>query len=121
MREIKFRAWDNYLKVMHHDVHRLDSFNEYLSKEKFDCLQFTGLKDKNGKEIYEGDIVRTWTNYHGEPTEPMFKSHVRYNEDVGCWQIAYKNINDKEVWDNIGFSYFLEVIGNIHENPDLLK
>lgn len=81
--------------------------------------QFTGLHDKNGKQIYEGDIVEYYNNRHGEPIGSPGKGFIRYNSDCAIWQIAYKNTANKEVWDDINFK-FLEVIGTIHENQELL-
>lgn len=105
-REIKFRAWDNVNKNMELNIHHLDLLNEFLSKEKYDVMQFTGLLDKNGNKIYEGDIF----NYGGIIGQVVFNS--------GCFNFFNgKNITmcmrDHE-------SNQFEIIGNIHQNPDLL-
>jgi uncharacterized phage protein (TIGR01671 family) len=125
MREIKFRAWilgegerfKNYIRVipetkMIYDflVINQDGMEKYdlESCDKIEIMQFTGLKDKNGKEIYEGDVVKVlgtigliyWDNY--------YCSFL-----VECESIS-PNQSIKQYED-------LEVIGNKFENPELLK
>lgn len=82
--------------------------------------QFTGLTDKNGKEIYEGDIVAVWYFEPDAGTEDgwtTFKAFVEYRENEMCFVI---NVHGKKLV-NVDVSKFVEVIGNIHENPELLK
>ena len=74
--------------------------------------QFTGLKDKNGVEIYDGDVVRYETNY------ALMCFEVKWNNDTLMWEAASRLIADEPLYYNNGF---IEIIGNIHDNPELLK
>jgi uncharacterized phage protein (TIGR01671 family) len=82
-----------------------------LFEDVEDWQQFTGLRDKNGKEIYEGDIVRFRTHL-----EKMRIMQVGYN-DLSC----RFTLTDKDGWHTFAHFNHLEVIGNIYENPELLK
>jgi len=114
-REIKFRAWGEYgsdpSPHMIYDWQDTDLV-EYVGFDgggSFHIMQYTGLKDKNGKEIYEGDILSEWG---------MDKEHYRYAvEDMVDFLISY---GDSDHWDGGSFPGIWEVIGNIYENPELL-
>ena len=87
-----------------------------------ELMQFTGLKDRNGREIYEGDILVTWND------SPEFDS---WDKDMyGPTSVFWSELEDQ--WDGTHWRWqkdtesvfgiqFLEVIGNIYENPGLLK
>ena len=135
MREIKIRAWDKIQKKMIYP--ELFNFNGKTFKESAKHLirplkeviliQSTGLKDKNGKEIWEGDIVKSIyasTHVHsvdgGRHKEEIMV--VRWDTCNPCF--VMEDINNK---NNIEYDFICcnlrtnEVIGNIYENPELLE
>lgn len=116
MREIKFRAWDKEQAKMKKDF-RFDEFNDvngYFADNDFVFMQYTGLKDKDGKEIYEGDIVRITLTQ----TEETRIGEVKYYDDNACYLVE----TTKEEY----FTFMsqdiksVEVLGNIPESKELL-
>ena len=143
MRTIKFRAWDDGKKewLLGYEYPNLGGFsldgecvlmgewanvctsfmfeNNNRKRTDLKLMQFTGLKDKNGKEIYEGDIViydRGVGNWTGKR---MATTHeIVFTEEVNAFVMEYGSsyIKLRKHWN-----YIYEVIGNIHENPELLS
>jgi uncharacterized phage protein (TIGR01671 family) len=141
MREIKFRAWDkidNHMRYQN-DVEGIkewpsllavgfhglpicidnDSFkdNEIIGWNRdhnLFLMQYTGLKDKNGKEIYEGDIVKGINYGFNNPSRFIGTVEYRYNGYKVVGTPKYKGMNDE-------LNTIYEVIGNIYENPNLVE
>lgn len=118
MREIKFRAWA-YGKYWYLDFVIFPNGKVKFPEGGWDISfdydnaileQYTGLHDKNGKEIYEGDIVRAWIDIGPG------------GEMLGICQVIIENFgNNIQEWTYKEPGFLPEVIGNIHENPELLK
>jgi len=142
MREIKFRAWDTVMQEWVKSKFLQDLiyigvpknlgngfFNIYqFDPPRYKIIQHTGLKDKNGKEIYEGDIV----TYDISQTQ-HYKGIIDWCKSYFVTKYFY-NKNDAfmkqpaQIWHTKGMHrldeellYNLEILGNIYENPELLK
>ena len=121
MRTIKFRAWHKDAKEMLYpsELSRQgDVFHWLAEGQPVEIMQFTGLYDKNGKEIYEGDIL-SWSMYY--KNSYMAKLVDRRNKIVKwCDEKTAWILDDERTW-NLGIYDDIEVIGNIYETPELLK
>jgi uncharacterized phage protein (TIGR01671 family) len=162
MREIKLRAWDKtgrrMLRIVSMSgrgsgkweivgeyttdtvleqsnpniIHHVIEQNK-LDPEMYDLMQYTGLKDKNGREIYEGDICKFIILSSEEEHNPLAALTVIIEWRNACWGWRHTHpelvveedrdwrpfwdSDDRELWDE----KYLTVIGNIYENPELCK
>lgn len=139
MKVIKFRAWDSENRQML-DVQELNfedcfyggemqikttMYNDYFDYREMPLMQYTGLKDKNGVEIYEGDIVKIHKHsyYHGFKQEEI--GEIKFIDGAfGFYREKSKNeyyFNNLATENAYGELEYYEVIGNIYDNPELLK
>ena len=121
MRDIKFRVWDNERNAMFNsksvDIDFFEGkieitsdtirYDEVYTDEikDFELMQYVGCKDKNNKEIYEGDIVKTKEHIG----QIIYSKGMFFIDVKGAFYLPIYNVSE-----------FMEVIGNIYENPDLL-
>ena len=127
-REIKFRAWDKETKSMIKEVWEIGLKSNYNQPwligddkrtDNFELMQYTGLKDKNGKEIYEGDILKHI---------PTFEANYFVKNLTGGFYLCPNNKDYGEYFASLFAGYdhknqcnSIEIIGNIYENPELLN
>jgi len=123
--KLKFRAWDSVKKEMFKDTFAITesgqvvvveqkfvtSSPDYIFVDHLVIMQSTGLKDKNGKEIFEGDVLGT--------KDGLLNGVVEYRSDLGMWTNSLISYNNFERLCNVAGSR--EIIGNIYENPELLE
>ena len=122
MRDIKFRVWDNERNAMFNsksvDIDFFEGkieitsdtirYDEVYADEikDFELMQYVGCKDKNNKEIYEGDIVKTKEHIG----QIIYSKGMFFIDVKGDFYLPVYNVSE-----------FMEVIGNIYENPELLE
>lgn len=128
-REIKFRVWDTKSESMEHEIAIGKGYGEdsyilflglgetFIIEDKLKVMQYTGLKDKNDVEIYEGDICRCWGGSE-------FNGYYEYNR---IYEVKWQGSGFEMMIDDCGYGWnysngfeYIEVIGNIYEDSHLL-
>lgn len=123
----KFRAWTEEGKVMYYDVYPFKNDTLLLSYDEiafdevpasdFILMQYTGLRDKNGREIYEGDLVRYIDGIKG------ITCPVKFIKEYACFGVEWRNgllVSFEYLESTYTMLDDLEVVGNIYENLSLI-
>lgn len=136
MREIRFRAWNKKKKSMHIVTSMELYFEEVLGvmvgtasqeaifPEDLELMQYLGIKDLKGRKVCEGDILQEIAEISPKDYQNR-RGVVTYEPNIAAFMIAdvtdggYCHLNGGK-WDKNRLNY-TEIIGNIHENPELLK
>jgi uncharacterized phage protein (TIGR01671 family) len=116
-RELKFRAWDGTQMV--YQTNALSDIQRFFRVIREDAIvmQFTGLLDKNSKEIYEGDIIEMQHPYK----KRKYRGEVKYDKYCFmCKNFYMSHLDNPSDIFSEGTGY-IEVIGSVHQNPELLK
>ena len=123
MREFKFRAYHKEAKEMLYDEPHY-VFDWEHEGQPIEIMQYTGLKDKNGKEIYEGDVVKVDYPLYIDDRDKIYEicwDNISYTmrrkkKDGNDWPER----SDGMIYTTWRFTEEVEVIGNIHSNPELI-
>ena len=133
MREIKFRAWDGKrmlfmgkggdcgFELAGGEIFTLTEFEAH--KQDYPLMQYTGLKDKNGVEIYEGDIVLAISCFDAECDDEERRYQISWGESAWVFKGERQWKDGIHDWSSIENceTFKMKVIGNIFENPELLE
>lgn len=133
MRQIKFRFWDTQLfKMIDGDMMFINDYSDGGTaslqttmdglNDRYETMQFTGLKDENGQEIYEGDIISS--KPYLQQSQERIIAQVVFREDLARWDaegIGEWEGETDHLYEANKSPHDTKVIGNIYENPELLN
>ena len=125
--KITLRAWYDksqtwvYVTVGQPMTDNAKNIYEDMCLDGVQWFRVVGHTDRTNKGLWEGNIVECNGNHHGKETGLVFMAKIVYNNDIGAFQIAYKNDQGVFVRDSIYGKYFIEIKGTTTENPELLK
>jgi uncharacterized phage protein (TIGR01671 family) len=125
MKILKFRAWDGENMEYFSDLYWFEENYVHENGDgfgvNFHIMQFTGLKDKNGQEIYDGDIIHFTKHSHVVEVGNLLDA-------AGLREVVILDETQQLGWKGSGYTFcksncetICEIIGNIYENPELLK
>lgn len=126
-REIKFRAWDTETKEMSYDYLSKHWLRVCIESPYVELMQYTGLKDKNGREIYEGDILTSVEYPFQDEGKYNYHGVIEWIDEEASFYMTKRLANPEKRGMSNGISQPIEsieefeVIGNIYENPELLE
>lgn len=122
MRENKYRVWHRKEKCWHYFLLHCGQIHPTLDEGTFayeNQCEYTGLKDKDSVEIYEGDIMHLRSIHRGKLTTYWDDAQVFFRNDG--WKVGYPGGQGQDLWYRWVLDGNSEVIGNRYENPELLE
>lgn len=126
-RDIKFRGFDSVNKVML-PVESINFREGYISLnegdnpvtdtlEMIELIRYTGVKDRNGKEIYEGDIV----SFYNDEEYKLKSTNALVIYDSGAFMLEHKKLGKEYLGEMDIENMCIKIVGNIYDNPELLE
>lgn len=125
MRILKFRAWNRIVGRMAapFEMHEAPADTQW---QNLDLMQFTGLVDRGGVGIYEGDILSSTEYPFSSDGLLNYRGSVEWWEEEGCWVLELHVVSDRVRGAACGghlseYAGHCDVVGNIYQNPEMLK
>lgn len=116
-RDIKFRAWGKEEKIMQENIQDRSDFKYFLNNKNIEVMQYSGITDVTGKEIYEGDIVE----FYNDVDYTLHPGIAKIVFDLGAFQMVNEKYGTEYLGNMDIYGMDIRVAGNIFENPELLE